>query len=139
MSPSQETGSKTNTCPLQVVGFDGSSTVEEFLQRLNQETGMRKSSHSGFALFTDDPSGRELEHCLQGTVKVMASILSPLSVGVGGKPIWWVSDCFAACLVLSLRCSPGQAFLCHPKVYHTGREELFVPLSLERRSISSYP
>lgn len=58
-----------------MVGFDGSSTVEEFLQRLNQETGMRKSSRSGFALFTDDPSGRDLEHCLQGNVKVMTSPL----------------------------------------------------------------
>lgn len=63
--------------PLQVVGFDGSSTVDEFLQRLNQETGMRNPSHSGFALFTDDPSGRPLEHCLQGRVKVAASPLSP--------------------------------------------------------------
>lgn len=59
--------------PSQVVGFDGSSTVDEFLQRLNQEIGMRKPSHSGFALFTDDPSGRDLEHCLQGSVKVTAS------------------------------------------------------------------
>ncbi|XP_059951941.1 pleckstrin homology domain-containing family H member 1 isoform X3 [Mesoplodon densirostris] len=58
----------------QVVGFDGSSTVDEFLQRLNQETGMRKSSHSGFALFTDDPSGRDLEHCLQGSVKICDAI-----------------------------------------------------------------
>uniref|UniRef100_A0A8C8R9A0 Pleckstrin homology, MyTH4 and FERM domain containing H1 n=1 Tax=Pelusios castaneus TaxID=367368 RepID=A0A8C8R9A0_9SAUR len=54
----------------QVVGFDGSSTVDEFLQRLNQETGMRKSTHTGFSLFTDDPSGRDLEHCLQGNVKI---------------------------------------------------------------------
>ncbi|XP_053130423.1 pleckstrin homology domain-containing family H member 1 isoform X2 [Hemicordylus capensis] len=54
----------------QVVGFDGSSTVDEFLQRLNQETGMRRSSHSGFSLFTDDPSGKDLEHCLQGPVKI---------------------------------------------------------------------
>ncbi|XP_067413879.1 pleckstrin homology domain-containing family H member 1 isoform X3 [Emydura macquarii macquarii] len=54
----------------QVVGFDGSSTVDEFLQRLNQETGMRKSSHTRFSLFTDDPSGRDLEHCLQGNVKI---------------------------------------------------------------------
>lgn len=61
-----------------MVGFDGSSTVDEFLQRLNQETGMRKSSHSGFALFTDDPSGRDLEHCLQGSVKVTASLISHL-------------------------------------------------------------
>ncbi|XP_006884822.1 PREDICTED: pleckstrin homology domain-containing family H member 1 [Elephantulus edwardii] len=58
----------------QVVGFDGSSTVDEFLQRLNQETGMRKSSHSGFSLFTDDPSGRDLEHCLQGSVKICDAI-----------------------------------------------------------------
>ncbi|XP_008850379.1 pleckstrin homology domain-containing family H member 1 isoform X1 [Nannospalax galili] len=58
----------------QVVGFDGSSTVDEFLQRLNQETGMRKPSYSGFALFTDDPSGRNLEHCLQGSVKICDAI-----------------------------------------------------------------
>jgi len=55
----------------QVVGFDGSSTVDEFIQRLNQETGMRKPSHMGFSLFTDDPSGRDLEHCLQGNMKVI--------------------------------------------------------------------
>ncbi|XP_064000004.1 pleckstrin homology domain-containing family H member 1 [Pogoniulus pusillus] len=54
----------------QVVGFDGSSTVDEFIQRLNQETGMRKPSHMGFSLFTDDPSGKNLEHCLQGNVKI---------------------------------------------------------------------
>uniref|UniRef100_A0A2K6SB24 Pleckstrin homology, MyTH4 and FERM domain containing H1 n=2 Tax=Saimiri boliviensis TaxID=27679 RepID=A0A2K6SB24_SAIBB len=58
----------------QVVGFDGSSTVDEFLQRMNQEIGMRKPSHSGFALFTDDPSGRDLEHCLQGSVKICDAI-----------------------------------------------------------------
>ncbi|XP_069773279.1 pleckstrin homology domain-containing family H member 1 isoform X2 [Narcine bancroftii] len=54
----------------QVVGFDGSTTVEEFLHTLNQEIGMRKPSHSGFAIFTDDPSGKDLEHCLQGTMKI---------------------------------------------------------------------
>ncbi|XP_069714308.1 pleckstrin homology domain-containing family H member 1 isoform X2 [Phaenicophaeus curvirostris] len=54
----------------QVVGFDGSSTVDEFIQQLNQETGMRKPSHMGFSLFTDDPSGRNLEHCLQGNMKI---------------------------------------------------------------------
>ncbi|XDB54220.1 hypothetical protein AB1E18_007690 [Capra hircus] len=58
----------------QVVGFDGSSTVDEFLQRLNQEMGMRKSSRSGFALFTDDPAGRDLEHCLQGSAKICDAI-----------------------------------------------------------------
>ncbi|KAK2533274.1 Plekhh1 [Columba livia] len=54
----------------QVVGFDGSSTVDELIQQLNQETGMKKPSHMGFALFTDDPSGRNLEHCLQGNMKI---------------------------------------------------------------------
>ncbi|NWQ68818.1 PKHH1 protein, partial [Neopipo cinnamomea] len=54
----------------QVIGFDGSSTVDEFIQQLNQETGMRKPSHMGFSLFTDDPSGRNLEHCLQGNMKI---------------------------------------------------------------------
>ncbi|MGH0154995.1 UNVERIFIED_CONTAM: hypothetical protein FKN15_032577 [Acipenser sinensis] len=54
----------------QVVGFDGSTTVDEFLNTLNQETGMRKPVLSGFALFTDDPSGKDLEHCLQGNVKI---------------------------------------------------------------------
>nr|XP_020012992.1 pleckstrin homology domain-containing family H member 2 [Castor canadensis] len=54
----------------QVVGFDASTTVEEFLNTLNQDTGMRKPVLSGFALFTDDPSGRDLEHCLQGNIKI---------------------------------------------------------------------
>ncbi|XP_066492806.1 pleckstrin homology domain-containing family H member 1 [Tiliqua scincoides] len=54
----------------QVVGFDGSSTVDEFLHQLNQETGMRRSSQSGFSLFTDDPSDRDLEHCLQSSMKI---------------------------------------------------------------------
>ncbi|NXR26524.1 PKHH1 protein, partial [Cinclus mexicanus] len=54
----------------QVIGFDGSSTVDEFIQRLNHGTGMRKPSHMGFSLFTDDPSGRNLEHCLPGNMKI---------------------------------------------------------------------
>ncbi|XP_053781394.1 pleckstrin homology domain-containing family H member 2 isoform X2 [Desmodus rotundus] len=54
----------------QVVGFDASTTVEEFLNTLNQDTGMRKPEQSGFALFTDDPSGRDLAHCLQGNIKI---------------------------------------------------------------------
>ena len=53
-----------------MVGFDGSTTVEEFLNTLNQRIGMRKPQLSGFALFTDDPSGKDLEHCLQPSAKV---------------------------------------------------------------------
>ncbi|KAL4656153.1 pleckstrin homology domain-containing family H member 1-like isoform X2 [Arapaima gigas] len=54
----------------QVVGFDGSTTVEEFLNTLNQKAGMRKPLLSGFALFSDDPSGKDVEHCLQPSVKI---------------------------------------------------------------------
>lgn len=71
-----ESYTKLGPIASQVVGFDGSSTVDEFIHRLNQETGMRKPSHMGFSLFTDDPSGRDLEHCLQGNMKVV--LFSPL-------------------------------------------------------------
>ncbi|XP_068423928.1 pleckstrin homology domain-containing family H member 2 isoform X2 [Clinocottus analis] len=54
----------------QVVSFDASTTVDEFQCRLNQETGIRKTGLSGFSLYTDDPTGRELEHCLQGGIKI---------------------------------------------------------------------
>uniref|UniRef100_A0A669P657 Pleckstrin homology, MyTH4 and FERM domain containing H2 n=1 Tax=Phasianus colchicus TaxID=9054 RepID=A0A669P657_PHACC len=54
----------------QVVGFDASTTVDEFLNTLNQDTGMRKPAQSGFALFSDDPSGKDIEHCLQGNIKI---------------------------------------------------------------------
>ncbi|XP_049591747.1 pleckstrin homology domain-containing family H member 2 isoform X2 [Syngnathus scovelli] len=55
----------------QVVSFDASTTVDEFQCRLNQDTGMRKTGLSGFSVYTDDPTGRELEHCLhQGSIKI---------------------------------------------------------------------
>nr|XP_015218797.1 PREDICTED: pleckstrin homology domain-containing family H member 2 [Lepisosteus oculatus] len=54
----------------QVVGFDASTMVDEFLAQLNQDTGMRKPTQSGFALYTDDPSGKDLEHSLQGNIKI---------------------------------------------------------------------
>uniref|UniRef100_A0A3B4ZV35 Pleckstrin homology, MyTH4 and FERM domain containing H2 n=1 Tax=Stegastes partitus TaxID=144197 RepID=A0A3B4ZV35_9TELE len=54
----------------QVVSFDASTTVDEFQCRLNQDTSMRKTGLSGFSLYTDDPTGRELEHCLQGGIKI---------------------------------------------------------------------
>ncbi|KAJ3610038.1 hypothetical protein NHX12_022132, partial [Muraenolepis orangiensis] len=54
----------------QVVSFDSSTTVEEFHCRLNQDSGVRKTAQSGFSLYTDDPTGRDLEHCLQGSIKV---------------------------------------------------------------------
>uniref|UniRef100_A0A4W4FBF3 Pleckstrin homology domain containing, family H (with MyTH4 domain) member 2 n=1 Tax=Electrophorus electricus TaxID=8005 RepID=A0A4W4FBF3_ELEEL len=54
----------------QVVGFDASTTVEEFQSRLNQDTGMRKTGQSGFSLYSDDPTGRNIEHYLHGSLKI---------------------------------------------------------------------
>ncbi|XP_041469682.1 pleckstrin homology domain-containing family H member 1-like isoform X2 [Lytechinus variegatus] len=54
----------------QVVGFDSSMTIKEFLRQLNHHSGMRSEEESGFALFTDDPSGKQIQHCLQTNVKI---------------------------------------------------------------------
>ena len=53
-----------------VISFDGSTSVQEFLHSLNKAIGMRDCALSGFSLFTDDPAGHELEHCLKGHLKV---------------------------------------------------------------------
>lgn len=60
---------------VQVVGFDGSTTIEEFLCTLNQETGCRDSQHSGFTLFSDDPIEKDLEHYIESQAKVRSYIL----------------------------------------------------------------
>ncbi|GFY66838.1 uncharacterized protein CG43867 [Trichonephila inaurata madagascariensis] len=53
----------------QVFGFDGSTTVQEFTHTVNREIGIRESEFSGFALFSDDPIEKDLEHCLQKEAK----------------------------------------------------------------------
>ncbi|KAH9379563.1 hypothetical protein HPB48_016416 [Haemaphysalis longicornis] len=47
-----------------VVGFDGSTTVDEFIGTLTQEAGLRDPSQSGFALYSDDPIDKGVHHCL---------------------------------------------------------------------------
>ncbi|CAL8111752.1 unnamed protein product [Orchesella dallaii] len=54
----------------QVVGFDGSTTVEEFLLSLCHEIGCREPFLSGFALFEDDPFEKDLEHSLRPEDKI---------------------------------------------------------------------
>jgi len=54
-----------------VVSFDGSTTVCEFLMALERSIGVRESSVSGFALFSDDPVVLGIEHCLQPDAKVV--------------------------------------------------------------------
>ncbi|XP_013876605.1 pleckstrin homology domain-containing family H member 2 isoform X2 [Austrofundulus limnaeus] len=53
-----------------VLSFDASTTVDEFQRRLDQDTGMRTTGLSGFSLFSDDPTGQDLEHCLPGDIKI---------------------------------------------------------------------
>jgi len=53
-----------------VVGFDGSTTIEEFCQLLNKEISIRDNSQSGFALFSDDPIDKEVEHLLDCKAKL---------------------------------------------------------------------
>jgi len=54
----------------QVVSFDGSTTIEEFLNTLNQEIGCRDVHQSGFTLFSDDPIEKDLEHFIDLEAKV---------------------------------------------------------------------
>ncbi|XP_022810522.1 pleckstrin homology domain-containing family H member 2-like isoform X3 [Stylophora pistillata] len=53
----------------QVFGFDGSTTIQEFSETINRMVGIRSSSESGYALFTDNPVNL-VEHCLQVKVKL---------------------------------------------------------------------
>ncbi|XP_057315067.1 pleckstrin homology domain-containing family H member 2-like [Hydractinia symbiolongicarpus] len=53
----------------QLFSFDGSTTVTEFISRINEEVGIRDNSESGYSLFTDNPVA-SIEHCLQGDLKL---------------------------------------------------------------------
>ncbi|XP_041981680.1 uncharacterized protein CG43867 isoform X2 [Aricia agestis] len=54
----------------QVVSFDGSTTVEEFLNTLSAELGCREPAASGFSLFSDDPIEKDLEHHIKSDKKL---------------------------------------------------------------------
>lgn len=56
---------------LKVVSFDAATTVDEFQCGLNQDAGTRRTGLSGFSLYSDDPTGQDLEHCLHGDTKVL--------------------------------------------------------------------
>ena len=54
----------------QVVGFDGSTTIEEFTRTLTDLIGCRPASQSGFSLFSDDPLDPSIYHSLSSNEKV---------------------------------------------------------------------
>ena len=49
---------------LKVIGFDGSTTVSEFLSELNRQSGTRSLEQSGFTIHSDDPIDEDLDHAL---------------------------------------------------------------------------
>ena len=53
-----------------VVGFDGSTTISEFLQTLDLDIGCRGIELSGFTIFSDDPIEKNMDHCLNQKDKV---------------------------------------------------------------------
>ncbi|XP_028409734.1 pleckstrin homology domain-containing family H member 2-like [Dendronephthya gigantea] len=50
-------------------GFDAATTVQELIDAINSEIGLRSIDQSGYALYTDNPVG-PVQHCLQTSVKV---------------------------------------------------------------------
>ena len=54
----------------QVIGFDGSTIVKEFLKSLTQDIACRDYTISGFTLFSDDPIDKDLEHSINPQTKV---------------------------------------------------------------------
>lgn len=54
-----------------VVGADGSTTVEEFLDNMSKNIDIRHSQQSDFYLFSDDPSGSKDLHILEPHRKVL--------------------------------------------------------------------
>lgn len=57
-----------------VVGADGSTTVEEFMENMSKNIDIRHSQHSDFYLFSDDPSGSKELHILEPHRKVLDAI-----------------------------------------------------------------
>lgn len=66
----------------QVTSFDGSSTVKEFQDSLATEIGCRITN--GFALFSDDPIEKDLEHTLDPSVK-LCDVISKWEVALREK------------------------------------------------------
>ena len=61
----------------QVVGYDGSTTIAEFVTQLSREAGFRSSDASGFAVYSDDPIDKEVDHALHPDDKVGLKTLIP--------------------------------------------------------------
>ena len=63
-----------------MIGFDGSTTVSEFLSELNRQLGTRGVEHSGFTIHSDDPIDKDLDHALVMEDKVILSFDSKMII-----------------------------------------------------------
>ena len=109
-------------CCHKVVSFDGSTTVSEFLVALEKSIGVRESSLSGFALFSDDPTVPGVEHCLQADAKVFCLWCATLSILINS--VLTMSSIFycavdihlcgtsSNCLEASMGCRHRRCHLC---------------------------
>ncbi|KAF7493224.1 Uncharacterized protein SSS_09982 [Sarcoptes scabiei] len=57
-----------------VIGFDGSTTVREFIEQINLEIGIRDNFLNGLSLFSDDPIEINVEHLLDLNGKLADAI-----------------------------------------------------------------
>ena len=63
-----------------MVGFDGSTTMDEFTISLTSLIGCRSPDLSGFAIFSDDPIEAGVDHSLAGSDKVN-NLLNEINIG----------------------------------------------------------
>ncbi|XP_076661885.1 uncharacterized protein CG43867 isoform X4 [Halictus rubicundus] len=92
----------------QVVGFDGSTTIEEFLNTLNQEIGCRDVHQSGFTLFSDDPIEKDLEHFIDLQAK-LCDIISKWETALREKGLGKFENTRLVQLTYKSRCYWRQA------------------------------
>ena len=67
-----------------VVGFDGSTTIAEFLADLNGELGCRPVDLSGFTIYSDDPLDKDLYHALHLEDRVRFQVFLSACLPAGG-------------------------------------------------------
>ncbi|KAK9307011.1 hypothetical protein QLX08_002604 [Tetragonisca angustula] len=92
----------------QVVSFDGSTTIEEFLNTLNQEIGCRDVHQSGFTLFSDDPIEKDLEHFIDLQAK-LCDIISKWETALREKGLGKFENTRVIQLTYKSRCYWRQA------------------------------
>ncbi|KAL3212944.1 hypothetical protein MRX96_035769 [Rhipicephalus microplus] len=109
-----------------VVGFDGSTTVDEFIGTLTQEAGMRDPSQSGFALYSDDPIDKGVQHCLNLSTQ-LCDVISRWEQALRERHLGKVENTRVICLTFK-----NRLFLRQHQKAETERERLLTCYALHR-------